>query len=245
MSDPAAFQQSFGAALAGDDNQWLNDPYVARALTIHRNTSTRAIIDALGDNYPVIRQLVGEEPFAACAAEFVDALPATDPRLCLYGKGFSDFLAAYAPFSELPYLPDIAALERLCTRSLFAADAVRFVGTMFDMERPLPLHPATYFVRFESPAVAIWQAHQPDADPDAIEAVEWERCAALVTRNDVVLVSALDDPSALFVENCNENRPLGEAAVTALEAGGDLSAIFASLILCGAFQNQASKEDPQ
>jgi hypothetical protein len=239
MPDPAAFQCSFGAALAGVDNQWLHEPDVARALTIHRNTSARAVIDALGDNYPVIRQLVGEEPFAACTAQFVEAFPAADPRLCFYGDSFSGFLAAYAPFSELPYLPDVAALERLCTLSLFAADADRFDGSVFDMELPLLLHPATYSIRFENPAVAIWQAHQPGADPDEIQEIEWESCTALVTRSDMVLVTSLDEPTALFVEKCNENCLLGEAASTAFEAGGDLPAIFASLILCGAFQNQS------
>lgn len=236
MLDPAAFQHSFGAALAGDQNEWSADPRVARALTIHRNTSARAVIDALGDNYPVVRQLVGEEAFAACAAAFVDAFPATDPRLCFYGKDFSLFLATYAPFSELSYLPDVAALERLCTQSLFAADAEYFDGRTFDLENNLPLHPATHFMRFDSPAVAIWQAHQPGADSDAAEAIKWESGAALVTRKGVVVVTALSKPSAIFVEHCNESRTLGEAAAAALEAGGDLSAIFAGLISCGAFQ---------
>jgi hypothetical protein len=107
------------------------------------------------------------------------------------------------------------------------------------MEQPLLLHPATYFVRFESPAVAIWQAHQPGADSDEMHLIEWDSCAALVTRKDAVSVTALDEASAVFAEKCNEHRPLSEAATIALEAGGDLSAIFASLILCGAFQNQA------
>jgi hypothetical protein len=236
MLDPAAFQQSFGAALAGDQNEWSADPHVGRALTIHRNTSARAVIDALGDNYPVVRQLVGDEPFMACAATFADAFPVTDPRLCFYGKDFSPFLATYAPFSELAYLPGVAALERLCTQSLFAADAAYFDGRTFDLENNLPLHPATHLMRFNSPAVSIWQAHQPGADPDAAEAIEWESCAALVTRKDVVTVTAMSESTSVFVEHCNESRTLGEAAAAALEAGGDLSAIFAGLISCGAFQ---------
>jgi Putative DNA-binding domain len=245
MPNPVSFQATFGAALAGVQNEWADDSAVARALTIHRNTSARAVIDALGDNYPVVRQLVGEDAFAACAAQFVEAFPATDPRLCFYGERFGNFLASYSAFSELPYLPDIAALERLCTEALFAADAAFFDGRAFDLESPLPLHPATRFARFESPAVAIWQAHQPGADTDAVGALQWEGCAALVTRTDVIAVAVLDKPSAVFVEKCNENRPLGEAAGAALEAGGDLSAIFAALILNGAFQEPIFQGETQ
>jgi hypothetical protein len=236
MPDPALFQAAFGAALAGVQNEWTNNPSVAHALAIHRNTSARAVIDALGDNYPVVRQLVGEDAFAACAAQFVEAFPATDPRLCVFGECFGGFLASYPPFSELPYLPDVAALERLYTESLFAADAAHFDGRTFNLEALLPLHPATRFVRFQSPAVAIWQAHQPGAGPDVVGVIEWESCAALVTRINTVIISSLDLPSAVFVEKCNENSTLGEAAGAALDAGGDLSTIFATLILNGAFQ---------
>jgi Putative DNA-binding domain len=241
MHDPAAFQHSFGAALAGMRNDWLSDPAMARALTIHRNTSARAAQDALRDNFPVTAALVGEEAFSACAAAFVEAHPPVDPRLCVFGTGFDRFLAAYRPFGELVYLPDIAALERLCTEALFAADATSFDGSSFDLHCPLPLHPATRLGRFASPAVAIWQAHQPDAVPDAISTIDWEDSIALVTRPGRLVVTALDNPTAVFVEQCKFNALLGDAATSAVDCGGDLSAIFAALILCGAFQNQATE----
>jgi hypothetical protein len=237
-TEPALFQQSFGAALAGADNAWLADPATARALTVHRNTSARAAQDALGDNYPVVRSLVGDEPFFACAAGYVTAHPPRDPRLCFYGEDFDRFLAAYRPFRELPYLPDLAALERMCTEVLFAADAAHFDGGAFDLEQPLPFHPAARFARFASPAVAIWLAHQPGAEPNAIEAVEWGSCAALVTRPHQMSVIAIDAPTAAFVENCADGATLTQAASAAMAAGGELSTIFAALIVSGAFQNQ-------
>lgn len=242
MPDPALspteFQHSFGAALAGTNNAWLADPATARALTVHRNTSARAAQDALVDNYPVVRSLVGEEPFQACATAFVMAHPPRDPRLCLFGEGFDRFLAGYLPFVELPYLPDLAALERMCTEVLFAADADHFDGEAFDLDQPLPLHPAARFARFASPAVAIWHAHQPDAAPDALADIQWGGCAALVTRPYQLTAIAIDAPSAAFVESCAAGSTLAEAATAAAEAGGDLSTIFAALIVSGVFQKQ-------
>jgi hypothetical protein len=241
-SDPAGFQQAFGAALAGTGPNWLTDPAIARALTIHRNTSTRAAQDALRDNYPVVRALVGEEPFLACTADFVTRHPPRDPRLCLYGDGFDRFLAAFPPFAELPYLADLATLERMCTEVLFAADTRHFDGAAFDLDRPLLLHPAARFARFGSPAVAIWLAHQPEADPEAIANIEWGGCAALVTRPHCVIAIAIDAPTAAFVECCAAGATLSHAATTASDAGGDLSTIFAALIVSGAFQNQSQQE---
>ena len=87
MPDPAAFQQAFGAMLAGRGGA-VADPALARALVIHRNTAAKAAQDAVAANFPVVRALVGEEAFTGCAAAFVDAAPPATPRLCVYGDGY-------------------------------------------------------------------------------------------------------------------------------------------------------------
>jgi len=241
LFEPALFQVEFGAALSGAANHWSIDPSVARALAIHRNTSTRAAMGALGDNYPVIRALVGEEAFNACALRFVAEFPITDPRLCLYGESFSRFLAQFEPFAAISYLPDMALLERLVTESLFAAEAPRFSGAVFDLERPLPLQPATRLARFASPVVPLWLAHQDGADPAAFEAIEWTGCTALVTRPADVAVTEIDAATAQFVDACAAGLPLAEAASRAENAGGDLAAIFAKLITLQTFQPQTDR----
>ncbi len=239
MSDPLAFQQSFGAALAGTPNDWAVDHAVSRALAIHRNTSFRAAAEALYDNFPVVRQLVGEEAFAACAFRYVEDFPPVDPRLCLFGDGFERFVASYEPFTDIAYLADMARLERLTIEALFAADALLFTGAAFDMARPLYLHPATRVARFDSPVAALWEAHQPDANAGALDELDWHGCQMLVTRPQDVLVAQIDEPTAAFIDACQDERPLAEAAAAAASAGGDVSAVFALLISCAAFQTQS------
>jgi hypothetical protein len=234
MLNPSEFQHSFGAALAGHRNHWSEDAHVARALTIFRNTSARALQDALAANHPVVRAIVGEDAFDACARAHIEAHPPSDPRLCLYGEGFAAFTAAYAPFVSLTYLPDVASLERLCTEALFAADAVPFDGSQIDLDRPLRLHPATRLAHYESPAVALWNAHQEGGGP--LDEIVWERCTALVTRSHGIHVTALASATARFVERCHDGALLGDAAGAAVSAGGNLTEIFAALIVAGAFR---------
>ena len=245
MLDPATFQQSFGAALAGHDTPWLDDPAIARALTVHRNTSIKAALDALAANYPVVLALVGEHTFAPCASDFVEAFAPAEPRLCLYGARFGTFLATYPPFAAAPYLSDVAALERIVTEALFAADAPIFDGSDLALDRPLAVHPATRFASFASPASAIWAAHQPDAEPDALERVVWVPCNVIVTRPDSgILVSALDAQTVAFIERCFAGASLGEAAAAVAEGGGELSSIYATLLTIGAFRAPELKESP-
>ena len=243
MSDPATFQRAFGAALADGEMSAWNDRALERALRIHRNTACKAAQDALADNYPVVRALTGASPFAACAAAFVQSRPPANSRLCVYGDGFDVFLAAYAPFAELTYLRDVAWLERLVVESLFAADAVALDGKAMagglDLERALPLHPATRFGGFDSPVVDIWRAHQEDANADSLDALDWRPGAALVTRpSGAVQVTAIERPALAFLQACAAGRPLGEAALAA--AAGDLPTLFSTLIAAGAFAGRAA-----
>jgi hypothetical protein len=236
MSELARFQLAFGLALA--EAAPVADPALARALAVHRNTSTKAAMDALRDNHPVVCALAGGEAFDACAGAFAVAHAPADPRLCLYGEGFDAFLAAWPPFADASYLRDVATLERLVVEALFAADAPALAGADLaaglDPDRPLGLHPSARFARLDTPAAAIWLAHQDGADPDALERLDWAPGAALVTRPlGEILVTPIDRPALAFLEACAAGLPLGEAALAA--AGPGLADCFSTLIAAGAF----------
>ena len=242
LSDPlfdhARFEHAFGAALAGHDHAWHADARVNRALIIHRNTSHKAAQDALAANYPVIVQLVGSEAFSACAAAFVEHHPASEPRLCVYGAGFSAFLGSYAAFAELGWLAEVARLEWAVVEALFAADADSFDGQRLDLERPLALCAASRSLRLAMPAASIWLAHQPGGDTDALETLAWTAEVALVTRPaGTVIVTIIDAIAADFLDDCNAGAPLGEAAASAADKGADLAAMFAALIGAGVFSS--------
>ena len=236
MHDAAAFQQAFGAALAGRTE--VADPALARALAVHRNTAAKAARDALADNFPVTRALVGADAFDGAAAAFVAERPPAEPRLCLYGHGFPGFLAGHAPFVELTYLSDLATVERIVVEALFAADAPPLDATAFadgvDLARPLHLHTATRFAAFASPAGSIWQAHAPDADADALDEIAWGEELVLVTRpGAAVIVSVLPVSAAAFLQGCAAGVPLGETAASV--SPDELAHLFPALIGAGAF----------
>jgi hypothetical protein len=241
LSEPARFQQAFGEALARPDETAGLDRALVRALRIHRNTSARAAQDAILDNYPVVRALVGEAAFRACAGAYLAAHPPREPRLCLYGAGLDRFLADWAPFLALPWLADVAALERLVTEALFAADAPALDGAAaaarLDPTKGLTPHPAARFGRFQAPVAGIWLAHQEGAPADALERLEWRPGAVLVTRPDgAVRVTPIAPAALTFLEVAAAGRPLIEAAHAAQAAGGpDVAAVFSSLIIAGAF----------
>jgi hypothetical protein len=234
MLDAADFQHAFGAMLAAPERS--NDFAMRRALAIHRNTASKAARDALFANYPVTAAMVGDDAFSACASSYVEVAPPREARLCLYGDRFEHFVDAWAAFAEAPYLGSVAALERLVTEALFAADrppldAVTLTRGI-DPDAALEWHPATRTVRTRMPAASIWLAHQADAEPGAFDAIGWDEEVILVTRpRDAVEVRVIDAATRAFLAGAT----LSEAAANAAEEGGDVASIFASLLAAGAF----------
>ncbi|GFE77210.1 DNA-binding domain-containing protein [Novosphingobium sp. TCA1] len=244
MLDAADFQQAFGAMLAAPDT--VADSAIRRALTIHRNTASKAARDALFANFPVVAALVGEDAFAACASSYVDAVPPAEARLCLYGDRFPRFVDAWAAFAEAPYLGDVASVERLVVEALFAADAhvldPSALASGMNPEAPLRWHPATRTAKTLVPAASLWLAHQPEASEDALETIIWEPELILITRpEDAIEVRAIDVPTRAFLAGAT----LADAAARAAGEDGDVAQIFASLLGAGAFAAQDQQGELQ
>jgi hypothetical protein len=222
MPELATFQAEFTRALLADE----------------------ALINALAASYPTIEQLVGRDWFRACANAYVRAHPPRSPVLALYGETFPVFLAQFAPAAELPYLVDVACIERMWSEAhtshdmaCLAPDALERLGPEKLFEQRLALHPATRFGCFGNSAVTIWQYHRaaPSGSELQLEgAVEW----AVITRpNGAVECHPLEQAGFVFLERIAAGATLGEAATAALEIdnNADVAACLARLIAAGAF----------
>ena len=90
---------------------------------MYRNTVLRGAVEALRANFPVVEQILGAEMFDSVAVDFATDCPPRRPILALYGARFSDWLEEQTWTSDLPYLPDVARVERLRVECLMATDA--------------------------------------------------------------------------------------------------------------------------
>lgn len=118
------------------------------ALSVHRGTVIGALVNALRLSYPTVEALVGEQFFDQTCRVFTKAnFPAT-ASLAAYGDGFADFLARFAPAAALPYLADVARLDRAVETVLraparehrFALDA----SVSIDLPQSLTVLPLIY-----------------------------------------------------------------------------------------------------
>lgn len=254
MNTLSAFQDDFTRALLAPDAA-LPPAIAALAaqpgFAVYRNTVMKGCIDALQANYPMIARLLGEEWFRAAAAVFMqNHLPAR-PTLLHYGEGFADFLAAFEPAAELPYLPGVAKLDCLWTEAHAAADEAPLAAADLAALPPEALgelrlrpHAAARWAWFdEQPIYTIWSRNREGSD---VGEIDWAGEGALLTRpQDAVQWTAIDTAGCAFMDACAAGATLAEAAGAALAAHpeADISQLLATLIAAGALSPSSQFAD--
>ena len=191
---------------------------------VYRNNVMVSLTDALADTYPVTASLVGDEFFAAMSGVYIrQDLPAA-PMLMQYGDGFADFIDGFDPADAVPFLADIARIERAWLDAYHAADAASVaIGVLAtlgddDIQRArLILHPSLQMVRSTFPVVSIWQAHQETCAPD-LSGISATSEYALIVRPEMdVVVMTIDAAAADFIAAIQ----MGQSLATALDTLAD------------------------
>jgi hypothetical protein len=224
---------------------------VARRYNVYRNNVTVSLIDALADTFPATQRIVGEEFFRAMARIHVRQSPPTSPLLFEYGRDFAGFVENFEHARGLPYLADVARIERAWLDAYHAADAAPLAPDVLAAIPPERLgevtfvpHPAARIVRSRFPAVTIFAVNRSDGPVGRIETAEPED--ALITRPGLdVFVRRLPPGCAVFIGNLLAGRPLAEAASAAVEdcEAFDLSAAIAGMIEAGVLSAIAPGRD--
>lgn len=214
---------------------------------IYRNNMHASLAAALEARFPVLRRLVGDEFFRAMALVFVRQQPPASPVLARYGAGFAAFLRGFAPVRDLPYLPDMAALEWARSEAYHAADApvaaIDALAALPHEQLPgarLVPHPALRLVVSAYPIVSLWQTNSHDAEVRPLGA-DAAGETALVTRPLLeVLVTVLPPGGAAFIAALQAGAGFAEAAEAATAAGADLAPLLALLFDAGAIAGIAA-----
>lgn len=243
-TDLAGFQSAFAAALckpAGGPGP-LAALTAQPAFAVYRNTLMKACVDALEANFPSVARLVGREWFRAAAAVYVAEQQPEDARMLHYGAGFADFLQGFEPARQLPYLADVARLDRCWTEAHAAADGAiddGWIGTLSPDALGATVvapHPAARWRWFGSqPIFTIWSRNRIES-AEAGE-IAWQGEGALLTRpRGAVLWREASAADCAFLDACRGGALLTDTAAAALEAqpDTDLAALLAGLLRAGA-----------
>jgi hypothetical protein len=224
-----------------------------RRYAVYRNNVTTSLIEALGAIFPTVRNLVGETFFSGLAALYLRAHPPTSPLLFTYGATFADFIVDFTPAADLPYLADVARLERLWLDSYHAGDAApldpaTLGGITADLLPRLRFapHPALRIAAFRFSAVSIVSRDRSRSPLDGLNphVPEW----VLITRPDCdVQIRHLDRAATCLLGALADGVPLGEASsrAMAIDPALPLAALLQMAFEAGCFQSFILHEEQE
>jgi hypothetical protein len=217
---------------------------------VYRNNVTVSLINALAAAFPATLRITGVDFFRAMARFYVRATPPTSPLLFDYGRDFPDFIERYEYAQSVPWLADVARIERawldayhaadvqpLMPRDVAAIPSERLVNTV------LKPHPATRVIRSRFSAVTIFTTTRSDGPGSHVEVVEPED--ALVTRPALeVEVRRLPPGGPIFLSLLMTGESLGGAASAAFSESPsfNLPANIRGLLEAGAFTTVLCEE---
>jgi hypothetical protein len=212
----------------------------ARRFAVYRNNIAVGLIGSLEARFPVTRRLVGDGFFRALAGAYVAAHKPESAVMIAYGADFPAFVRVFPPAQELPYLPDVAALESAWVEAYHSAEAEPLALAALAEIAPerweslrFKAHPAARLLRFVSPAASLWAAHQGEGEPAPPEV--WAAEDVLITRPEAdVFVRVLPPGGHDLFAALREGATLGEAAAPMLARGDDPGAHLVGFIGAGA-----------
>ncbi len=152
-------------------------------LAVYRNNVVSSLSQALADIFPVCRQLVGEEFFAALSLEFIQQNLPSSPILSEYGAQFGKFITTFPPLASLPYLSEVAELEyALLSQTLKAEQAVLSTNEIQQQLAAMENPEQSYWSLADN--ITLWHshyatgslylAHQPDS-PLSLSDIHWQQ----------------------------------------------------------------------
>lgn len=213
-----------------------------KRFNVYRNNVTVSLINALAAVYPAVMRITGEPFFRAMARFHIRETPPTSPLLFEHGRDFPHFIERYEYAQSMPWLADVARIERAWLDAYHAVDAAALQMQELAAIPPDRLadvifvaHPATRLVRSAHPAVTIFSANRASDPVGRIEARGPE--SALVTRPALeVEVRRLAPGGDRFLGGVIAGETLESAAVAAGDGCPefDLTAAIRTMLEAGA-----------
>lgn len=212
---------------------------------IYRNGFYRACIDALASNYPAIVALLGEAYFRSIANAYVTQSPPEQGSLAGYGRSFPQYLQTSSVSRNLPYLADVAKLDRAWLDVYFSSVSIPLTperiaemaqsGNELNLDG-ITISKSTALLSLDYPVAEVWgKLKDFGRITDVIKLSKQPECVLVWRHNSEVLRRQLSRTEFDFFSALNEGQNLERAVESAYgdDKEFELDSFFLNLITAG------------
>jgi len=177
-------------------------------LAIYRNAYRIRLQETIDTDHPVLGTYLGDDLFEQMVAGYIDNYPSKYNSLRQFADRLPEFLLATEPFSQWPWIAELARFERMLLVAFDAADSERARSETLQEIAPdlwpelqVVFHPSVQLFETTWNAVDMWQALKAEGTPPepVQEAATWAlwRNAELLTE-----FRSLDAAEVCLLQGC-------------------------------------------
>lgn len=244
------WQGSFAKALLHPEEavpHGLCDPHgnpTLKRFAVYRNNVISGLTKALKVDFPAVCRIVGEDFFAAMARTYIADYPPRSPVLLEYGQDFATFIDNFNPVASLPYLGDVARIERAWLEAYHESEATPVprstpasVAPEYLHDLRFHLHPSGRLIRSKFPALTIWSTNIEGGTPTAVDLEAGGENVLMCRPVAEVEIRTLSNSGAEFIRSIAEGNTVRTAAGAArmVDCSFDPLSMVTSMIAAGAF----------
>lgn len=230
MTNLQALQKNFQAYLLNREEDIVADvcgpdsETISERLDIYGNGYRYRLVEVLGFDYAILQKYIGDEKFAEMGFAYIDAYPSKFYSVAEFGKYLPKFLAECKPYSDMPYLSDLA---NFMWKLSWTADAEDGPILKYEDLASIPqenwpamiisLHPSVKCVKCEWNVLPIWQAVTEEREAPAPEKTSEPNYIAVWRKGIQPYYVAVTPAGAWMLQALQEGKTFEEVCEGLLE----------------------------
>jgi len=196
-------------------------------LAIYGNAYYARLEEALEGDFEAIHTLLGDEAFSDLCRRYIDAYPSRFFTLRWFGQYMSEFLRTTPPYSQHPYLYEMAVLEWRFTDAFDALDTGTFNESDIVKIPPdkwptmtLTLHPSVSWFTYCWNILPVWKAIKDNEDVPVLKKLEKPKVCLVWRQELTTRYRTIDANEALLIKAVEQGKNFSHWCELLIEAGG-------------------------
>jgi len=186
-------------------------------LSLYANGYVTRLIEALENDYPVLKEFMGEDSFYELSQGYIARHPSTYASLRWFGQHMPAFLRTAESYSQTPYLAELADLEWTLVDAFNAADQESIEES--DVARvpvekwpvlSFGFHASVHAFSYQWNILPLWQAHQNSQPFPKVQQLSTPHTCLVWRRELKTLFRTLDEEEAVLFNAARDSATFSQ-----------------------------------